>query len=170
MEASAAIFPAEVRTWTRLAAERLGVRADARVTADPDRKLIVVDDLPAALLRALEVERAPRDQGSVVRDIDEMDERLTVNRGGAHAAKHVECVETSVRLRPEITTQTATCCAPGRTRTYARQIRRLLLYPLSYGGSPRILAPVRAAPAGLERQQAIEEGAVATEGLPQILG
>ena len=25
-------------------------------------------------------------------------------------------------------------CAPGRTRTYDRQIRRLLLYPLSYGG------------------------------------
>jgi hypothetical protein len=24
--------------------------------------------------------------------------------------------------------------APGRTRTYDRQIRRLLLYPLSYGG------------------------------------
>ena len=25
-------------------------------------------------------------------------------------------------------------CAPGRNRTYDRQIRRLLLYPLSYGG------------------------------------
>jgi hypothetical protein len=29
---------------------------------------------------------------------------------------------------------TAMCCAPGRNRTYDRQIRRLLLYPLSYGG------------------------------------
>ena len=28
----------------------------------------------------------------------------------------------------------AMSCAPGRTRTYDRQIRRLLLYPLSYGG------------------------------------
>jgi hypothetical protein len=28
-------------------------------------------------------------------------------------------------------------CAPGRTRTYDRQIRRLLLYPLSYGGQKR---------------------------------
>jgi hypothetical protein len=28
----------------------------------------------------------------------------------------------------------ATFCAPGRNRTYDRQIRRLLLYPLSYGG------------------------------------
>jgi hypothetical protein len=28
----------------------------------------------------------------------------------------------------------AMLCAPGRTRTYDRQIRRLLLYPLSYGG------------------------------------
>ena len=28
-------------------------------------------------------------------------------------------------------------CAPGRTRTYDRQIRRLLLYPLSYGGWER---------------------------------
>ena len=28
-------------------------------------------------------------------------------------------------------------CAPGRTRTYDRQIRRLLLYPLSYGGRER---------------------------------
>jgi hypothetical protein len=25
-------------------------------------------------------------------------------------------------------------CAPGRNRTYDQQIRRLLLYPLSYGG------------------------------------
>jgi hypothetical protein len=28
-------------------------------------------------------------------------------------------------------------CAPGRNRTYDRQIRRLLLYPLSYGGQKR---------------------------------
>ena len=28
--------------------ERLGLRADARVPADPDRQLLVVDDLPAA--------------------------------------------------------------------------------------------------------------------------
>jgi hypothetical protein len=28
-------------------------------------------------------------------------------------------------------------CAPGRNRTYDRQIRRLLLYPLSYGGQER---------------------------------
>ena len=28
-------------------------------------------------------------------------------------------------------------CAPGRNRTYDRQIRRLLLYPLSYGGWER---------------------------------
>jgi hypothetical protein len=28
-------------------------------------------------------------------------------------------------------------CAPGRNRTYDRQIRRLLLYPLSYGGRER---------------------------------
>ena len=28
----------------------------------------------------------------------------------------------------------AVFCAPGRNRTYDRQIRRLLLYPLSYGG------------------------------------
>jgi hypothetical protein len=28
-------------------------------------------------------------------------------------------------------------CAPGRNRTYDRQIRRLLLYPLSYGGPER---------------------------------
>ena len=27
--------------------------------------------------------------------------------------------------------------APGRNRTYDRQIRRLLLYPLSYGGRER---------------------------------
>ena len=44
--------------------------------------------------------------------VDEVDERLTVDRGGAHRAKHVECVETSVRLRPEITTQTATVAPP----------------------------------------------------------
>ena len=31
----------------------------------------------------------------------------------------------------------AMICAPGRTRTYDRQIRRLLLYPLSYGGLAR---------------------------------
>ena len=31
-------------------------------------------------------------------------------------------------------------CAPGRTRTYDRQIRRLLLYPLSYGGLGSSLA------------------------------
>jgi hypothetical protein len=31
----------------------------------------------------------------------------------------------------------ATYCAPGRNRTYDRQIRRLLLYPLSYGGRER---------------------------------
>jgi hypothetical protein len=36
-------------------------------------------------------------------------------------------------------------CAPGRTRTYDRQIRRLLLYPLSYGGlgSSHVAAPAR---------------------------
>ena len=28
-------------------------------------------------------------------------------------------------------------CAPGRNRTYDRQFRRLLLYPLSYGGQER---------------------------------
>jgi hypothetical protein len=32
-------------------------------------------------------------------------------------------------------------CAPGRTRTYDRQIRRLLLYPLSYGGEKRAVRP-----------------------------
>ena len=32
-------------------------------------------------------------------------------------------------------------CAPGRTRTYDRQIRRLLLYPLSYGGQNRAVRP-----------------------------
>jgi hypothetical protein len=32
-------------------------------------------------------------------------------------------------------------CAPGRTRTYDRQIRRLLLYPLSYGGQERRPCP-----------------------------
>jgi hypothetical protein len=31
--------------------------------------------------------------------------------------------------------------APGRTRTYDRQIRRLLLYPLSYGGSRERTVP-----------------------------
>ena len=31
-------------------------------------------------------------------------------------------------------------CAPGRTRTYDRQIRRLLLYPLSYGGLERAVS------------------------------
>ena len=38
-------------------------------------------------------------------------------------------------------------CAPGRTRTYDRQIRRLLLYPLSYGGGSRALrsSPTRRA-------------------------
>jgi hypothetical protein len=30
-------------------------------------------------------------------------------------------------------------CAPGRTRTYDRQIRRLLLYPLSYGGQEHMV-------------------------------
>jgi hypothetical protein len=36
--------------------------------------------------------------------------------------------------------------APGRTRTYDRQIRRLLLYPLSYGGGSRPLgSPTRRA-------------------------
>jgi hypothetical protein len=30
-------------------------------------------------------------------------------------------------------------CAPGRNRTYDRQIRRLLLYPLSYGGRERVV-------------------------------
>jgi hypothetical protein len=35
-------------------------------------------------------------------------------------------------------------CAPGRTRTYDRQIRRLLLYPLSYGGQERaVRGPAR---------------------------
>jgi hypothetical protein len=37
-------------------------------------------------------------------------------------------------------------CAPGRNRTYDRQIRRLLLYPLSYGGWE---LAVRASAAGL---------------------
>ena len=32
-------------------------------------------------------------------------------------------------------------CAPGRNRTYDRQIRRLLLYPLSYGGRERAVRP-----------------------------
>ena len=31
-------------------------------------------------------------------------------------------------------------CAPGRNRTYDRQIRRLLLYPLSYGGPERAVS------------------------------
>jgi hypothetical protein len=30
-------------------------------------------------------------------------------------------------------------CAPGRNRTYDRQIRRLLLYPLSYGGQEHMV-------------------------------
>ena len=34
-------------------------------------------------------------------------------------------------------------CAPGRTRTYDRQIRRLLLYPLSYGGRELLSVTVR---------------------------
>ncbi len=34
-------------------------------------------------------------------------------------------------------------CAPGRNRTYDRQIRRLLLYPLSYGGRERLSVTVR---------------------------
>ena len=34
-------------------------------------------------------------------------------------------------------------CAPGRTRTYDRQIRRLLLYPLSYGGRELLSMTVR---------------------------
>jgi hypothetical protein len=34
----------------------------------------------------------------------------------------------------QIKTRQSHVCAPGRTRTYDRQIRRLLLYPLSYGG------------------------------------
>jgi hypothetical protein len=54
-------------------------------------------------------------------------------------------------------------CAPGRTRTYDRQIRRLLLYPLSYGGPTSVPSLVRtaglahycnagtAAPVGVER-------------------
>jgi hypothetical protein len=33
----------------------------------------------------------------------------------------------------------ATFCAPGRNRTYDRQIRRLLLYPLSYGGQEHMI-------------------------------
>jgi hypothetical protein len=43
-------------------------------------------------------------------------------------------------------------CAPGRTRTYDRQIRRLLLYPLSYGGlearrrCPTASSPITVAP------------------------
>jgi hypothetical protein len=36
--------------------------------------------------------------------------------------------------QPQRTGVRALFCAPGRTRTYDRQIRRLLLYPLSYGG------------------------------------
>ncbi len=36
-------------------------------------------------------------------------------------------------------------CAPGRTRTYDRQIRRLLLYPLSYGGRATPSVTVRPA-------------------------
>jgi hypothetical protein len=65
-------------------AERLGRRPDARAAAHPAWELLVVDDLPAAALRALEVERAPRDQGSVAREIDEVDKGLAVNLGGAH--------------------------------------------------------------------------------------
>jgi hypothetical protein len=42
--------------------------------------------------------------------------------------------------------------APGRNRTYDRQIRRLLLYPLSYGGlearrrCPTASSPITVAP------------------------
>ena len=36
-------------------------------------------------------------------------------------------------------------CAPGRNRTYDRQIRRLLLYPLSYGGRSTPSVTVRPA-------------------------
>ena len=38
---------------------------------------------------------------------------------------------------------------PGRNRTYDRQIRRLLLYPLSYGGQKRAVRAVRPARASL---------------------
>ena len=66
-------------------AERLGCRPDARAAAHLAWHLLVVDDLPAAALRALEVERAPGDEGPVAREIDEVDEGLAVNLGGAHA-------------------------------------------------------------------------------------
>jgi hypothetical protein len=40
-------------------------------------------------------------------------------------------------------------CAPGRNRTYDRQIRRLLLYPLSYGGPEHAVCTRTAARASL---------------------
>ena len=43
---------------------------------------------------------------------------------------------------------------PGRNRTYDRQIRRLLLYPLSYGGWKRAVRP----PAGSGITVAPERG------------
>jgi hypothetical protein len=46
--------------------------------------LLVVHDLPTAAFGTFEVERTPRNEGSVVREIDEVDEGLAVNLGGAH--------------------------------------------------------------------------------------
>jgi hypothetical protein len=54
------------------------------VAAHPARELLIVDDLPAIMLGALEIERAPRDENSVPREIDQMEERLTVDLRGAH--------------------------------------------------------------------------------------
>jgi hypothetical protein len=65
-------------------AERLGRGPNARAAAHQAWELLVVDDLPAAAFRALEIERAPRNEGSVPPEIDEMDEGLAVNLGGAH--------------------------------------------------------------------------------------
>jgi len=65
-------------------AERISRRPDARAAAHLGWELLVVHDLPTAALRTLEVERTPRNKGSIVREIDEVDEGLAVNLGGAH--------------------------------------------------------------------------------------
>jgi hypothetical protein len=78
-------------------AERLGRRADARATAHLIGELLIVDDLPAAALLALEVERAPRDKGSIACEIHKVDEGLAVNLGGAHVPSMPFCSSPSAR-------------------------------------------------------------------------
>ena len=97
-------------------AERLSRRSDTGAAAHPAQELLVVDDLPAAALRPLEIERAPRDEGSVVREIDEVDERLAVNLDAAHWPSMPEGRAQAIRSMPRWPVHRGEPLRPGLVR------------------------------------------------------